>query len=203
VLSAIGLLKGNKLPANSTPEAMRTQGVRRMWIDMTLRKCALLPVLCLVGFAAGWAQNQTVNQQKTTKEKRTMEKQQTNVRFINRAPVGYSHVVEVKGGRTLYISGQIALDKDGNLVGRNDFRAQVEQVFENLKARLQEGGATFRDVVKLNYYLTDASGVQAVRDIRNNYINTESPPASTLVVVKQLVRKEYLIEIEAIAVVSE
>jgi enamine deaminase RidA (YjgF/YER057c/UK114 family) len=170
---------------------------------MTLRKHALLPLLCLAGFAAGWAQNQTVNQKKTTKEKRTMEKQQTNVRFINRAPAGYSHVVEVKGGRTLYISGQIATDKDGNLVGRNDFPAQVKQVFENLEARLKEGGASFKDVVKLNYYLTDASGVQAVRDIRNNYINTESPPASTLVVVKQLVREEYLIEVEAVAVVSE
>jgi enamine deaminase RidA (YjgF/YER057c/UK114 family) len=88
-------------------------------------------------------------------------------------------------------------------VGRGDFQAQVKQVFENLKARLEEGGASFKDVVKLNYYLTDASGVQAVRDIRNNYINTENPPASTLVVVKQLVREEYLIEVEAIAVVNE
>src|SRR6266511_2535427 len=170
---------------------------------MTLRKYALLPLLCLLGFAAGWAQNQTVNQKKTTKEKETMEKQQTNVRFINRAPAGYSHVVEVKGGRTLYIAGQIALDKDGNLVGRGDFRAQVKQVFENLKARLEEGGASFKDVVKLNYYLTDASDLQALRDTRNSYINTENPPASTLVVVKQLVREEYLVEIEAVAVVGE
>jgi enamine deaminase RidA (YjgF/YER057c/UK114 family) len=170
---------------------------------MTLRKYALFPLLCLLGFAAGWAQNQTVNQKKTTKEKETMEKQQTNVRFINRAPAGYSHVVEVKGGRTLYIAGQIALDKDGNLVGRGDFGAQVKQVFENLKARLEEGGATFKDVVKLNYYLTDASDLQALRDTRNSYINTENPPASTLVVVKQLVREEYLVEIEAVAVVGE
>jgi enamine deaminase RidA (YjgF/YER057c/UK114 family) len=132
-----------------------------------------------------------------------MEERQPNVRFINRALAGYSHVVEVRGGRTLYISGQLALDKDGNLVGLGDFRAQVKQVFENLKAQLEEGGASFNDVVKLNYYLTDASGVQAVRDIRNNYINTENPPASTLVVVKQLVRKEYLIEVEAVAVVNE
>jgi len=170
---------------------------------MTLRKYAVLSLLCLLGFTAGWAQNQTVNKKKATKEKKPMEKQQTNIRFINRAPVGYSHVVEVKGGRTLYISGQLALDKDGSLVGRGDFRAQVKQVFENLKARLEEGGASFKDVVKLNYYLTDASGVQTVRDVRNNYINTETPPASTLVVVKQLVREEYLIEVEAIAVVSE
>jgi enamine deaminase RidA (YjgF/YER057c/UK114 family) len=103
---------------------------------MTLRKYAFLPLFCLLGFAAGWAQNQTVNQKKASKEKKNMEKQQANVRFINRAPAGYSHVVEVRGGRTLYIAGQIALDKDGNLVGRGDFRTQVKQVFENLKARL-------------------------------------------------------------------
>src|SRR5207253_10131266 len=113
--------------------------------------------LCLFGLTAGWAQNQTVNQQKAAKEKKTMGERQSNVRFINRAPQGYSHVVEVRGGRTLYLAGQLALDQDGNLVGRGDFRAQVKQVFENLKTRLAEGGATFKDVVKLNYYLTDAS----------------------------------------------
>lgn len=132
-----------------------------------------------------------------------MSGQAAKIRFINPAPLGYSHVVEVRGGRTLYIAGQLALDKDGNLVGAGDFRAQVKQVFENLKARLEEGGATFKDVVKLNYYLTDASDLQALRDTRNSYINTENPPASTLVVVKQLVHEEYLIEVEAIAVAGE
>jgi enamine deaminase RidA (YjgF/YER057c/UK114 family) len=101
-----------------------------------------------------------------------METQQPNVRFINRAPAGYSHVVEVKGGRTLYIAGQIAVDKNGNLAGRGDFRAQVKQVFENLKARLEEAGASFKDVVKLNYYLTDASDLQSLRETRNSYINS-------------------------------
>jgi enamine deaminase RidA (YjgF/YER057c/UK114 family) len=132
-----------------------------------------------------------------------MTEQQTHVRFINQAPLGFSHVVEVRGGRTLYIAGQLALDKDGNLVGRDDFRAQVEQVFKNLKARLEEGGASFKDVVKLNYYLTDDSDRQAFRETRNSYINLENPPASTFVIVKRLVREEYLIEIEAIAVVNE
>jgi len=116
---------------------------------------------------------------------------------------GYSHAVEVRGGRTLYIAGQLALDKDGKLIGPGDFRAQVKQVFENLKARLEEGGALFKDVVKLNYYITDASDLEALRDTRNSYINTEKPPASTLVVVRRLVREEYLIEVEAIAVSSE
>jgi hypothetical protein len=93
---------------------------------MTQRTIAVTLLLCLFGLAAGWAQTQTVKEKKTQKKK-SMEKQQTNVRFINRAPAGYSHVVEVRGGHTLYIAGQIAVDKDGNLVGRGDFRAQVKQ----------------------------------------------------------------------------
>jgi enamine deaminase RidA (YjgF/YER057c/UK114 family) len=169
---------------------------------MTQRKIFFSLLLCLLGFAAGWWRSQA-GKEGTSREKTTMEKQQTGVRFINRAPAGYSHVVVAQGGRTLYLAGQIALDKEGKLVGRGDFRAQVKQVFENIKARLEEGGATFKDVVKLNYYLTDASDLQALRETRDSYINTENPPASTLVVVKQLVRQEYLLEIEAIAVVSE
>ena len=132
-----------------------------------------------------------------------MSGQQAKVRFMNRAPQGYSHVVEVRGGRTLYIAGQLALDRDGKLVGSGDFRAQVKQVFENLKVRLEESGASFKDVVKLNYFLTDASDLQALRETRDSYINLESPPASTLVVVKRLVREEYLLEVEAIAVAVE
>jgi enamine deaminase RidA (YjgF/YER057c/UK114 family) len=132
-----------------------------------------------------------------------MEASQPNIRFINRAPLGYSHVVEVRGGRTLYIAGQLALDADGNLVGAGDFRAQVEQVFVNLQARLAEADATFNDVVKLNYYLTDGSDLLPIREVRNRYVNTDHPPASTLVVVKRLVREEYLIEVEAIAVVND
>jgi enamine deaminase RidA (YjgF/YER057c/UK114 family) len=130
---------------------------------------------------------------------------ETNVRprFLHRDPLGYSHVVEVRGGRTLYIAGQIALDDGGNLVGKGDFGAQVEQVFKNLEARLGEGGATFRDVVKLNYYLTDASELQRLREIRNRYLDVEQPPASTLVVVKQLFREEFLVEVEAVAVVGD
>ena len=132
-----------------------------------------------------------------------MPESQARVRYINRAALGYSHIVEVRGGRTLYIAGQLALDQNGKLVGAGDFRAQVKQVFENLKTRLEEVGASFKDVIKLNYYLTDASDLQALRETRDGYINTESPPASTLVVVKQLVREEFLIEVEAIAVASE
>jgi len=152
-------------------------------------------LLCAACFGAGWVQKQ--------KEKKNMSAQAARVRFIDRSPLGYSHIVEVRGGRTLYIAGQVAADKEGKLVGAGDFRAQVKQVFENLRARLTEGGATFNDVVKLNYYLTDASDLQALPAIRYGYINAENPPASTLVVVKRLAREEYLVEIEAIAVTGE
>jgi reactive intermediate/imine deaminase len=136
-----------------------------------------------------------------TKDIKAMNEPQ--IRFLNRAPAGYSQVVEVRGGRTLYISGQIALDASGNVVGSGDFTAQAKQVFANLKTRLDEAGASFNDVVKLNFYLTDASSLQIVRDVRDTYVNRENPPASTLVVVKQLVRPDLLVEVDAIAVVKD
>jgi enamine deaminase RidA (YjgF/YER057c/UK114 family) len=125
------------------------------------------------------------------------------IRFLNRAPAGYSQVVEVRGGRTLYISGQVALDSSGNVVGPGDFPAQVKLVFANLKARLDEAGASFNNVVKLNFYLLDADNLPIVRDVRDTYVNREQPPASTLVVVKQLFRPELLVEVDAIAVTKD
>lgn len=76
-------------------------------------------------------------------------------------------------------------------------------MFANLKARLDEAGASFSDIVKLNYYVTDATNIQNLRDVRDSYVNREYPPASTLVVVKQLFREELLIEVDAIAVVKD
>ena len=136
-----------------------------------------------------------------TKDIKAMNEPQ--IRFLNRAPAGYSQVVEVRGGRTLYISGQVALDSSGNVVRAGDFTAQVKQVFANLNARLDEAGASFNDVVKLNFYLLDAGNLQMVRDVRDTYVNREHPPASTLVVVKQLVRPELLVEVDAIAVTKD
>lgn len=115
-------------------------------------------------------------------------------------PTGYTHVVEATGGRTLYISGQVSLDSTGTLVGAGDFRAQTEQVFENLRRALAAGGATFADVVKVNYYVTDATQVTVVRDVRSRYISTTHTPASTFVQVSRLARPEWMIEVEAIAV---
>ena len=121
-------------------------------------------------------------------------------------PVGYSHVAEVIRGKLVYVAGQVALDGEGNLVGKNDFAAQVRQVFQNLAAALHAAGATFRDVVKLNYYCADtldiAIELPVLRAVRDGFVNTDAPPASTLVVVRRLVRPEWLIEVEAVAAVS-
>jgi reactive intermediate/imine deaminase len=117
------------------------------------------------------------------------------------APTGYTHIVEVTGpNRTIYISGQIAFDKDGKVVGAGDMKAQAEQVFKNLQTALEAAGATFSDVVKMTSYITDMSKVQAVRDVRAQYFK-DAPPASTFVEVKGLVRPELLLEIEVIGVV--
>jgi reactive intermediate/imine deaminase len=130
-----------------------------------------------------------------------------NVRFINpntlSAPPGYTHVVEVTRGRTIYIAGQVALDASGNLVGKGDLAAQTHQVFKNLKCALESVGATFSNVVKLTYFATDLSQLQTIREIRNQYLDMKNPPASTAVGVSRLAREEFLIEIEATAFLAE
>jgi reactive intermediate/imine deaminase len=115
-------------------------------------------------------------------------------------PFGYSHVVDAPATRIVYVSGQVPLDAEGKLVGEGDFEAQVRQVFENLGAALEAAGVAWRDVVKLNYFLTDVSRVTSVRAIRDEYVNTERPPASTLVEVSGLFRDDVLIEVEAVAI---
>ena len=131
----------------------------------------------------------------------------TNIRFINpprlATPPGYTHVVEITQGRTVFIAGQVALDQSGKIVGPRDFRAQTQQVFENLKAALAAVGTDFTHVVKLNIYVVDISQLPTLREVRDRYVNTLNPPASTLVEVRKLAREEFLIEIEAIAHVPE
>jgi reactive intermediate/imine deaminase len=116
-------------------------------------------------------------------------------------PNGYTHVVEASGGRTLYVSGQVALNASGTLVGAGDLKAQTRQVFENLKAALADAGGTLDDVVKITIFMTDLSQIQEFREIRNGYF-PQRVPASTLVQVVRLARPEFLIEIEAVAVVK-
>jgi enamine deaminase RidA (YjgF/YER057c/UK114 family) len=117
--------------------------------------------------------------------------------------VGYSQVATVTGGTIVFVAGQVALDKSGNVVGKDDFRAQVQQVFENLKAAVEAAGGTFDDVIKLNSYVLDLSHLPEFREVRDKYVNVNNPPASTAVQVPRLFRPEFLVEIEAVAVVKK
>lgn len=115
-------------------------------------------------------------------------------------PTGYTHIVEATGGLTIYISGQVALDPSGNIVGQGDMRAQAQQVFENLHSALQAVGAGFRDVVKLTYFIVDMTQMPVVREVRDQFIHPEQLPASTAVEIRRLAREEFLLEVEATAV---
>ncbi len=117
--------------------------------------------------------------------------------------VGYSQVAVVTSGTIVFIAGQVALDKSGNIVGKDDFRAQVQQVFENLKAAVEAAGGSFGDVIKLNSYFLDLSHLAEFREVRDRYIHLKNPPASTAVQVPRLFRPEFLVEIEAVAVVKK
>ncbi len=134
-----------------------------------------------------------------------MPSRKRNLRFVNPSTLhpsaGYSHVVESTAGKTIYISGQVALDSAGNLVGKDDLQAQTRRVFQNVQAALKAAGAEFDSVVKLNYFLLDISQIQVVRQVRDEFVNTEHPPASSAIEVRRLVRDEFLIEIDAVAVV--
>jgi enamine deaminase RidA (YjgF/YER057c/UK114 family) len=126
-------------------------------------------------------------------------------RFLNpdgvHKPVGYSHVAEVVSGRLVYIAGQVAVDPSGKIAGEGDVAVQTRQVFENIKAILAFVGTDFSAVIKLTYFLLDPAGIPTVRQVRDEYVNTQAPPASALLIVKGLARPEFLIEIEAVAVI--
>ena len=114
---------------------------------------------------------------------------------------GYSHAVTVTG-TLAFVSGQVALDAEGNLVGPGDLAAQTRQAMHNLAGVLAQLGATWADVVKFGWYLTDVTEIQKVRDIRDEFLRPvlgDRPnPASTLVQVAALFRPGFLIEVEAV-----
>jgi reactive intermediate/imine deaminase len=115
-------------------------------------------------------------------------------------PFGYSHVVDAPAGRVIFISGQVPLDQAGELVGEGDIEAQARQVFENLTAALEAADASWPDVVKLNFFVVDVAQIGAVRGVRDEYVNTGQPPASTLIEVSRLFRDDVMIEVDAVAV---
>jgi enamine deaminase RidA (YjgF/YER057c/UK114 family) len=125
------------------------------------------------------------------------------INFVNppelSAPPGYSHVAEVRGGRLIYIAGQVALDAQGKLVGKGDLEAQADQVFHNLEAALASVGCTARNVVKFTVFMRDVKELAAYRRARDRFMGEGPRPASTLVEVSKLVSEDFLIEVEAIA----
>ncbi len=115
---------------------------------------------------------------------------------------GYSQVVTGRG-RLVVVSGQIAQDEDGELVGPGDPAAQARQVFENLRRCLAQVGAGFGDVVKLTFFVLDVADLPAVRAARDAVIDTSRPPASTAVQVAALFAPGYLLEVEAWALTDD
>lgn len=129
-----------------------------------------------------------------------------NIRFLNpetlTKPPGYTQVVEASGpGRTVYLAGQLGLDLDNKLVGApGDFGAQCTQAFENLRLALAAVGADFKDVVRVNNYLTDIGHIATLREVRGKYLDPARLPASTTIAISSLARPGALFEIDAIAV---
>jgi enamine deaminase RidA (YjgF/YER057c/UK114 family) len=117
-------------------------------------------------------------------------------------PPGYSQVVEVRGGRIIFIAGQTALDRNGEVVGKADFARQAAQVFENLTIALRSVGCTAANLIKLTVFLCNMDDLSAYREARNRFFATVRPaaaPAVTLVEVSRLYGPDFLIEVEAIA----
>lgn len=131
-----------------------------------------------------------------------------NIEFLNPPTLnptnGWTHVVAVTAGKTIYISGQVSVNAKGEVVGKGDMKAQVQQTFENLKHALTAVGATFKDVVKSNMYVVGLKPehVPIIREVRARYFDAQHPPTSTLVGIEKLVVPDWLIEIELIAVVA-
>ncbi len=149
----------------------------------------LLPFLLLLSFFAQAQSHQFINP--------------TGLRNASKS---YSQVVVATGIRTVYVSGQVALDSTGQIVGKGDFRAQVRRVYENLQIALKAAGATWADVVKTTTFVvnTNPEKIGVVRDVRNQfYVGLTNPPASTYIGVQGLYDPEILVEIEAIAVLPK
>jgi enamine deaminase RidA (YjgF/YER057c/UK114 family) len=118
-------------------------------------------------------------------------------------PPGYSNVTQVRHGRIVFIAGQVATDRQGRLVGGNDFAAQAEQAFRNVGAALAAVGCTVRHVAKLTVFVRDMSRIAEYRQARDRFFAASTPaaaPAVTLVEVSRLFADQFLIEIEAVAV---
>ena len=131
------------------------------------------------------------------------------VKFINPSssstPRSYSQaaIIDLGNCKMIIISGQVALDAQGNLIGKGDMAKQTEQVFLNIKKIVTDLGGTMDNIVKTGIFLVDASQIQAFRDTRNKFINLKNPPTSTLIQVSKLFSDDILLEIEATAIIPK
>jgi enamine deaminase RidA (YjgF/YER057c/UK114 family) len=117
----------------------------------------------------------------------------------NKKPPGYTHVVKSPPGTMVFISGQGGAASDGSMPP--DFTSQARNTFENLQRCLALAGATFKDVVKINYFVTDLANISKLRRVRSGYLDMEKPPASTL--VQSGLTTGLLLEVEAIAIIPD
>jgi enamine deaminase RidA (YjgF/YER057c/UK114 family) len=127
------------------------------------------------------------------------------VTYQNISARGYSESVEYVQGLTkmLFISGQVATNANGDIVGQGDLQKQTELIFEKIKRIVEGAGGKMDNVVRINCYFKDISEIQKFRVARDKYINLQEPPASTAIQVSRFVNEEFLIEIDAIAIVPQ
>jgi len=122
-----------------------------------------------------------------------------NPKNVHRRP-NYNQGILVDGGKLLFIAGQTAVDAKGNFVGKGDIEAQARQVYENMKAVLDDAGGSFDDIVKTTIYITDIKHREGLHKVRKKYF-TGDQATSTLLIIRGLAREEFLMEVEAIAVI--
>lgn len=130
-------------------------------------------------------------------QSRELKKQFLNI--DDKKPPGYTHVVTSAPGKMIFISGRAGAANDGSMP--NDFATQATNTFEDLKRCLALAGASFKDVVKINYFVKDLSYTGELRKIRSQYLNMDAPPAATL--VQAGLSEGLLLEVEAIAMIPE
>ena len=104
-------------------------------------------------------------------------------------------------GNHIYVAGQLPFDKDGNLIGKGDIKAQTRRIFEQIKMIVETGGGKMDDVVKVTVFVTDVRYREAYGEVRSEFFGP-NPPASTLVQISNLAIPDALIEIEAVAMID-
>ena len=130
-----------------------------------------------------------------------MKRREIQPASVARPVAEYAQGVEVDGGRTLFIAGQVAIDAEGRLIGEGDIRTQTRQVFRSIQAIVEEAGGSMGDIVKLTTFLTNMDDYAGFVEVRSEFIPAPYP-AATLVAVESLVSPEWLVEVEAIAVLA-